>query len=526
MPTISPNQDIDLIVHDELNRRYFPKIVIRPAGSFSFQPVPDCVTSSNIGRVGCIAIPSSTVDSAPPRWAGTLHTTPPLCNKRKRKCSSGIPIPRTTHTLSSTLVPVTNGAIFDEEKLPSGDSADTRSVAIGDMNNDGLLDILIGNWNQSNQLLMNSGDGEFNNAVDLPGGAYSTLSIAVADANNDGMLDIIVGNANQRNQLLMNSGDGTFKDSVDLPGRDLITNSIAVADMNSDGLLDIVTGNDNYNNQLLINTGDGTFNEPVDLPGGALKTGSVVVADVNNDGKLDIIIGNIVTSNQWLPYSSCPNGGAHLHSKSWCFQCPSFMGEEISICRECIPDYMQRPGLDYQCAINDDEKCPLGQRLLGEDTCSRCPDGTYYNNKLARSIDDPSAWDDARCVPCSPGEYATMALPSVNNCFKCEPGTYQPEVGAVRCLNCPSGEFQTEFGQDHCESCSKGGYCDAAKKLNGGFTPCPPGTYNDKIGQNNEAACQLCPSGTYSTTSGGNSVDVCRECPPGTYSGQPGRSES
>jgi hypothetical protein len=57
IPTSSPDQNTNLIVKDEYNRRYFPKMPIRPEGSFPYQPVPDCSTS--IGRVGCVAIPSS-----------------------------------------------------------------------------------------------------------------------------------------------------------------------------------------------------------------------------------------------------------------------------------------------------------------------------------------------------------------------------------------------------------------------------------------------------------------------------------
>ena len=121
--------------------------------------------------------------------------------------------------------------------------------------------------------------------------------------------------------------------------------SVAVADMNNDGMLDIIFGNVGQNNQLLKNAGDGKFdgNSLKDLPGGVLKTISVPVADMNNNGMLDLIIGNWGQLNQLLSYSSCKNGGARLHSKIGCFGYPSLMGKVNSICRECIPDCMQRP---------------------------------------------------------------------------------------------------------------------------------------------------------------------------------------
>jgi hypothetical protein len=314
---------------------------------------------------------------------------------------------------------------------------------------------------------------------------------------------------------------------VDLPGGASLSYSIAVADMNNDGMLDIVIGNYNQKNQLLINSGDGTFSEDVeDLPGGALSTWSIAVADMNNDGMLDIVIGNSDQKNQLVPYSSCPNGGARLHSRSWCFRCPSFMGKETSICRECIPDTQQKSrSKEEQCAIGiEDGACPLGeQRKLGEDTCSKCRDGTYFNSTMLRYVSDPSTWDSDRCRECPIGQYATQNNVTVDVCLKCQPGTYQPEKGASSCLDCKIGTFQAQLGKDVCNSCSIGGYCDDIRSSDGGFTSCPPGTFNDKIGQSDKAACQPCPVGTFRATYGGDSSAVCLECPPGKYGDESGK---
>jgi hypothetical protein len=97
-------------------------------------------------------------------------------------------------------------------------------------------------------LLINSGDGTFDdNAVeDLPGSTLKmTFSVVVADMNNDGMLDIIFGNVGQNNQLLINAGDGMFDENSlkDLPGGVLKTTSVAVVDMNNNGMLDLIIGN-------------------------------------------------------------------------------------------------------------------------------------------------------------------------------------------------------------------------------------------------------------------------------------------
>ena len=120
---------------------------------------------------------------------------------------------------------------------------------------------------------------------------------------------------------------------------------------------------------------------------------------------------------------------------------------DLSICRECMPDYEQRSGVDEKCEV-DKTTCPLGKtRELGSNFCSRCPAGTYYNDATNRDANNPSTWSD-RCVDCPVGEYTVRDVLLVNQCVKCHPGTYQSSLGSKECIKCPAGKFQTEFGKD------------------------------------------------------------------------------
>ncbi len=204
--------------------------------------------------------------------------------------------------------------------LPGG-LMETYALVAADVNNDGHVDVIIGNWepDQPNQLLINSGPngnssgGFFETPVDLPGSDMNTRSIATKDVNGDGYLDLIVGNwgEGQPNQLIMNNagiGDGNnyFGDVIDLPGGTEETRTIAVVDVNNDGHFDLIFGNLYSANQLLLNTGISTgngvpaFGEPIDLPGGAMTTYSIAAADFDNDGYADLILGNFGQPNQLL----------------------------------------------------------------------------------------------------------------------------------------------------------------------------------------------------------------------------------
>jgi hypothetical protein len=84
---------------------------------------------------------------------------------------------------------------------PRGEGTD--SIAIGDVNGDGKLDLVVTNGcadsnctNGSVSVLLGNGDGTFRPAVTYSSGGQEALSVAIGDVNGDGRLDIIVANAN------------------------------------------------------------------------------------------------------------------------------------------------------------------------------------------------------------------------------------------------------------------------------------------------------------------------------------------
>jgi len=369
----------------------------------------------------------------------------------------------------------------------------------------------------------------------LPGTGLNTSVVVVADFDLDGHVDIIFGGQNEPVIVIFNDGTGQFnnnkEDNIELPGGYRRVDSVALADMDGDGTDDIILGVREAENEVILNNGDRSFRNAVPLPGGgSLATLSIVAGDVNSDGWIDIIVGNYQQANQIIPFSSpCSSGGAQLHSRSWCFYCPSFMGLTSDVdspfikqCKECMPDHIQQSGLGVKC---EESSCPLSERRLGQDQCSSCPDGTYYDDELLRIETDIFTWVSDRCVLCPTGMYANISdITAINKCFKCTPGTYQNETGASACKECEPGTFQTEFGAITCDACAVGGYCDAIDSCNGGFKPCPAGTFNNETGSNSTNACKLCPAGSFSIEVGANSTKSCQQCEPGTYQDEEGQT--
>ncbi|MDX1521939.1 MAG: VCBS repeat-containing protein, partial [Anaerolineae bacterium] len=178
----------------------------------------------------------------------------------------------------------------------------TNSVAVGDLNNDGWLDIVTGNTGgqfgfgrAANLIYLNQGDGQFGEGLPFGPPDISTESVALGDLDGDGSLDIVAGNFETRNMIFLKRGSGPDGGLDVGEGRFFgdpkqETRGVALGDMDGDGDLDIVTATSNGNNRLYFNDGAGNFFEWVAIT--AVFADSVALADMNGDATVDVVMGH------------------------------------------------------------------------------------------------------------------------------------------------------------------------------------------------------------------------------------------
>ncbi len=187
-------------------------------------------------------------------------------------------------------------------RMPVGNNNyGTASLALGDVDGDGALDLIVGKWGVPGyrcRLYLNNGAGTFTDvtATHLMTGSFPTTSVALGDVNGDGHLDLVIGNGSQQNRLLLNNGTGTLTDATitRMPFDNDHTSSLALGDVDGDGDLDLVVGNVSQQSRLYLNNGAGTFGDATvtHMPVGIHHTSSVVLADVDGDGDLDLVLGD------------------------------------------------------------------------------------------------------------------------------------------------------------------------------------------------------------------------------------------
>ncbi|MEE2856221.1 MAG: FG-GAP-like repeat-containing protein [Planctomycetota bacterium] len=174
----------------------------------------------------------------------------------------------------------------------------TRAVALADFDGDGDLDLasangISGTISAANTIAFNDGNGNFTDSGQSLGDSPSNC-LAVGDLDGDGDLDIVVGNGDNlvgltANRVYTNDGNGNFTDSGQMLGS-TVTLALALGDLDGDGDLDFIEGGIVGPNptQIFINDGNGSFSASASmLPEPPHVTG-LSIGDLDGDGDLDI----------------------------------------------------------------------------------------------------------------------------------------------------------------------------------------------------------------------------------------------
>jgi len=192
---------------------------------------------------------------------------------------------------------------FSDHTAKSGLDSQVGGLNIvqADYNNDGCVDVLVlrGGWEtaQRKSLLRNNCDGTFTDVTKEAGlamPATSTQAGVWLDINNDGYLDLFIGNENGPSQLFLNNGNGTFTDIAHAAGVDrvMFAKGAAAEDYDHDGYMDLYVSNYRGDNVLFHNNHDLTFTD-VARQAGVTGTGHsfpVWFFDYDNDGWADLLV--------------------------------------------------------------------------------------------------------------------------------------------------------------------------------------------------------------------------------------------
>lgn len=213
-------------------------------------------------------------------------------------------------------------SLFEEPLIVGHVGSFPEVVAIGDVNNDGRNDVVMATTYYDDaendyhiHVFLQNNFSKLSPPVKYrTNSVYGkfTRSIEVGDVNNDGLNDVVVGNAGRNFEVFLQNASGTLSPGISYPT--INSFAIKIADLNNDGLLDIVgiaprlLDINNHEVAIFHQNSQGTFNIPIyyDVFIPILPTGTpLTILDVNDDSLNDIII---TLSNSFISFLQNSDG--------------------------------------------------------------------------------------------------------------------------------------------------------------------------------------------------------------------------
>ena len=195
-----------------------------------------------------------------------------------------------TAVAACALAPAAQAAV-NFEPFRSFAAASPDYIAVGDLNADGISDLVTGSSSQLSALIGN-GDGTFQPAAITPGpGGGSITGVAAGDVTGDGRADAVVTTAGASDfvWIYASDGDGTFATPVSDPtGND--PNDVVLADLDGDADLDAVTADKADKQASVFRNDGGSFTPLAAVASVGDQPHGVAVADFNRDGDNDLAI--------------------------------------------------------------------------------------------------------------------------------------------------------------------------------------------------------------------------------------------